>query len=307
MVIIIRPAFSIHEQNSGGNSMKGIILAGGLGTRLYPATRSMSKQLLPVYDKPMIYYPLCTLMHAGISDILIITAPHELSLFRALLGDGSHWGIHLSYTTQPVPDGIAQAFLIGEKFIGNDAVCLILGDNILYGDGLPEKLCHAAKQTSGATIFGYYVSDPERYGVIVFDKKGNPSDIIEKPLSPISHYAVIGLYFYDNDVIQIAKQLKPSARGELEITDVNRHYLQQKKLHVEKLGRGTAWLDTGTHKSLLDAANFIYVLEQRQGLKIGSLEEVAWRTGLINTEQLEKLAASQIKSGYGEYLLDLID
>jgi len=287
--------------------MKGIILAGGLGTRLYPATRSISKQLLPVYDKPMVYYPLCTLMQAGISEILIIATPYELAMFQQLLGNGSQWGISLSYTSQTSPDGIAQAFIIGEKFIANDSVCLILGDNILYGDGLSDRLQHAAKQQSGATIFGYYVSDPERYGVIVFDKEDNPIDIIEKPISPTSHYAVIGLYFYDNDVIEIAKQLKPSARGEFEITDVNRHYLQQKNLHVEKLGRGTAWLDTGTHKSLLDAANFIYVLEQRQGLKIGSPEEVAWRTGLIATEQFERLAATQIKSGYGEYLLDLID
>jgi len=287
--------------------MKGIILAGGLGTRLYPATRQISKQLLPVYDKPMIYYPLCTLMQAGIHDILIITTPHELPMFHALLGDGSQWGINLSYIAQPSPGGIAQAFLIGEQFIGNDSVCLILGDNILYGDGLTDKLRIGAKQQSGATIYGYYVADPERYGVIVFDKNDQPTDIIEKPAVPASNYAVIGLYFYDNDVINITKQLKPSARCELEITDVNRHYLQQKKLHVEKLGRGTAWLDTGTHKSLLDAANFIYVLEQRQGLKIGSPEEVAWRMGLIPAEQVEKLAGTQIKSGYGEYLLALIE
>lgn len=287
--------------------MKGIILAGGMGTRLYPSTRSISKQLLPVYDKPMIYYPLCTLMQAGMREILIITTPHELPMFQELLGDGSQWGISLSYAPQPKPEGIAQAFLIGEEFIGSDSVCLILGDNILYGDGLSEKLRHAAEQKSGATIFGYYVSDPERYGVIVFDKHDHPVDIIEKPSTFSSHYAVIGLYFYDNDVIEIAKQLKPSARGELEITDVNKHYLHQKKLHVEKFGRGTAWLDTGTHKSLLDAANFIYVLEQRQGLKIGSPEEVAWRTGLIAVDQFEALAATQIKSGYGEYLLDLIE
>lgn len=287
--------------------MKGIILAGGLGTRLYPATRSISKQLLPVYDKPMIYYPLCTLMQAGIRDILIITTPHELPMFSELLGNGSQWGISLSYQAQAKPNGIAEAFLIGEKFIGNDSVCLILGDNILYGDGLTEKLRNAAAQLSGATIFGYYVSDPERYGVIDFDKAGKPINIIEKPGSFISHYAVIGLYFYDNDVIQIAKQLKPSTRGELEITDVNKQYLQQRKLHVEKLGRGTAWLDTGTHKSLLDAGNFIYVLEQRQGLKIGSPEEVAFRIGLIESEQLKTLAASQVKSGYGEYLLSLIE
>jgi glucose-1-phosphate thymidylyltransferase len=280
--------------------MKGIILAGGLGTRLYPATRQISKQLLPVYDKPMIYYPLCTLMQAGIHDILVITTPHELPMFQALLSDGSQWGINISYASQPSPDGIAQAFVIGEHFIGNDSVCLILGDNILYGDGLSDKLRIGAQMQSGATIYGYYVADPERYGVIVFDKN-------EQPTTPISNYAVIGLYFYDNNVIQITKGLKPSARGELEITDINRHYLQQKKLHVEKLGRGTAWLDTGTHKSLLDAANFIYVLEQRQGLKIGSPEEVAWRMGLIQTEHVEKLAASQIKSGYGEYLLALIE
>jgi len=287
--------------------MKGIILAGGLGTRLYPATRSISKQLLPVYDKPMIYYPLCTLMQAGIREILIITTPHELPLFRELLGNGSQWGIALSYAPQPYPRGIAEAFLIGETFIGRDSVCLILGDNILYGDGLTEKLRQASKLSEGATIFGYYVSDPERYGVIDFDSSHQPVNIVEKPTTFISHYAVIGLYFYDNNVISIAKQLQPSARGELEITDVNKEYLRQKKLHVEKLGRGTAWLDTGTHKSLLDAANFIYVLEQRQGLKIGSPEEVAWRMGLIKHTELETLAASQIKSGYGEYLLDLIE
>lgn len=287
--------------------MKGIILAGGLGTRLYPATRSISKQLLPVYDKPMIYYPLCTLMHAGIREILIITTPHEQPLFQELLGDGSQWGITLSFASQPKPEGIAQAFIIGENFIGKDAVCLILGDNILYGEGLSEKLRQAAKQASGATIFGYYVSDPERYGVITFDQHSQPIDIIEKPSTPASHYAVIGLYFYDNQVINIAKQLNPSARGELEITDINLHYLKHQQLRVEKLGRGTAWLDTGTHKSLLDAANFIQVLEQRQGLKIGSPEEISWRTGLISTEQLETLATSQIKSGYGEYLLDLIE
>lgn len=287
--------------------MKGIILAGGLGTRLYPATRSISKQLLPVYDKPMIYYSLCTLMHAGIHDILIITTPHELGMFEQLLGDGSQWGITISYATQSRPEGIAQAFIIGQAFIGNESVCLVLGDNLLYGGGLPEKLRLAAAQPAGATIFGYYVSDPERYGVIVFDKDEKPVDIIEKPTVFASHYAVIGLYFYDNNVIDIAKHLTPSARGELEITDINKHYLQHNALRVEKLGRGTAWLDTGTHKSLLDAANFIYVLEQRQGLKIGSPEEVAWRMGLIDTEQLQMLAANQTKSGYGEYLLDLID
>ena len=286
--------------------MKGIILAGGLGTRLYPATRSISKQLLPVYDKPMVYYPLCTLMHAGIRDILIITTPHELTMFKQLLGDGSQWGISISYATQSNPHGIAQAFLIGEAFIGNDPVCLMLGDNILYGDGLSEKLQSVAQQASGATIFGYYVSDPERYGVIHFDKHHQPIDIIEKPVTFISNYAVIGLYFYDNDVIHIAKDLKPSLRNELEISDVNKHYLLQKKLKVEKLGRGVAWLDTGTHKSMLDAANFIYVLEERQGLKIGSPEEISWRMGFISNDQLENLAATQIKSGYGRYLLDLV-
>lgn len=286
--------------------MKGIILAGGLGTRLYPATRSISKQLLPVYDKPMIYYPICTLMQASISNILIITTPHERLMFEHLLGDGSQWGIQLSYAVQHHPGGIAEAFLIGENFIANHPVCLVLGDNIFYGDGLSEKMQQAANQKEGATIFSYYVSDPERYGVIAFDEEGNPKDIIEKPTKPISHHAVIGIYFYDNDILHIAKQLKPSKRGELEITDINQYYLRLKKLRVEKLGRGTAWLDTGTHKSLLDASNFIYVLEQRQGLKIGSPEEVAWRMGLISTEQLQKLATHQIKSGYGEYLLDLL-
>jgi glucose-1-phosphate thymidylyltransferase len=287
--------------------MKGIILAGGLGTRLYPATRQISKQLLPIYDKPMIYYPLCTLMDAGIRDILVITTPHEAVMFQQLLGDGSQWGIALSFATQAQPAGIAQAFLIGEQFIGNDGVCLILGDNILHSDNISLKLQEAASRTTRATIFGYYVSEPEHYGVVVFDKNDQPIDIIEKPSGHISHYAVIGLYFYDNDVIQLAKQLKPSARGELEITDINCEYLQQKKLHVEKLGRGVAWLDTGTPKSLLDAANFIYILEKRQGLKIGSPEEMAWRMNFIDKEQLQKLATMQIKSGYGKYLLELIN
>lgn len=286
--------------------MKGIILAGGVGSRLHPATRSISKQLLPVYDKPMIYYPLCTLMEAGICEILIITTPHESNLFQHLLGDGSQWGIKLQYAIQPNPGGIAQAFIIGESFIGKDNVCLILGDNILYGEGLSKKLESAAQRTAGATIFGYYVADPERYGVITFDKNDRPVSIVEKPKSPTSHYAVIGLYFYDSHVVEIAKSLTPSARGELEITDINQHYLQAGNLAVEKLGRGVAWLDTGTHQSLLDAANFIHVLEQRQGLKIGSPEEVAWRRGLINADDLRKIAAPQMKSGYGEYLLDLI-
>ena len=287
--------------------MKGILLAGGLGTRLYPATRSISKQLLPIYDKPMIYYPLSTLMLAGIREILIITTPHEQALFKQLLGDGTQWGIKLSYAAQNAPSGIAEAFIIGEAFIGDQPVCLMLGDNILYGEGLSEKLETAAKRTHGATIFGYYVSDPKRYGVIRFDSTGKPADIIEKPSSPVSHYAVIGLYFYDHQVVEIAKSLRPSARGELEITDINRHYLQQGALNVEQLGRGTAWLDTGTHQSMLDAANFIYVLEKRQGLKIGSPEEVAWRRGLISQDRFKQLAAMQLKSGYGEYLMDLIE
>lgn len=287
--------------------MKGIILAGGLGSRLYPATRAINKQLLPVYDKPMIYYPLSTLMHSGVTDILIITSPNEMNVFQALLSDGSQWGIHLSYAAQGSPGGIAQAFLIAERFIGQDFVSLILGDNILYGENLYHKLRSAAKQESGATIFAYYVSDPERYGVVVFNKNAQCVDIVEKPQFPISHHAVIGLYFYDNSVVEIAKKLRPSERGELEITDVNKYYLQHKTLRVETLGRGIAWLDTGTHKSLLDAANFISVLEQRQGLKIGSPEEVAWRNGLIDDKQFEKLAVLQIKSGYGEYLLRLMD
>ncbi|OGT35125.1 MAG: glucose-1-phosphate thymidylyltransferase [Gammaproteobacteria bacterium RIFCSPHIGHO2_12_FULL_37_14] len=286
--------------------MKGIILAGGLGTRLYPATQSINKQLLPIYDKPMIYYPLCTLLLAGIRDILIITTPHELSLFKALLKNGSQWGIHLSYTTQSKPEGIAQAFLLSESFIDNSSSCLILGDNILYGDGLSEKLQKATNQASGATIFGYYVSDPSRYGIIFFNPEEKPIEIIEKPINPSSHYAVIGLYFYDKQVVDIAKGLKPSARGELEITDINNYYLKANTLQVEKLGRGIAWLDTGTHQSMLEAANFIHTLEQRQGLKIGSPEEIAWRMGFITSEQLEMLAITQCKSGYGQYLLDLV-
>ncbi|EKD72834.1 MAG: hypothetical protein ACD_45C00576G0003 [uncultured bacterium] len=286
--------------------MKGILLAGGTGKRLYPATLSVSKQLLPIYDKPMIYYPLSTLMYSGIQDILIITTPEESVLFQKLLGDGSAWGIQLTYATQETPGGIAQAFLIGESFIGKDTVCLMLGDNILYGEGIPKKLQEASEQTAGATIFGYFVSDPERYGVIQFDDAYRPINIIEKPKAPFSNYAVIGVYFYDNAVIEIAKQLKPSARGELEITDINRHYLEQNSLRVERLSRGIAWLDTGTPHSLLDAAHFIQTIEIRQGLKIGSPEEVAWRMGYISTEQLQKCAAHQIQSGYGDYLLGLI-
>jgi len=285
--------------------MKGIILAGGLSTQLLPATQPISKQLLPVYDKPMIYYPLCLLMQANIRNILIITTIHEQNMFQQLLGDGSQWGISLSYAAQQEPKGIAQAFLIGETFIGDDTVCLILGDNILYGQNLIERLQKASRLTDGATIFSYYVSDPKRYGVITFDSNDQPLDIIEKPIHPASHYAVIGLYFYDNDVVHIANELKPSARGELEITDINRFYLQQKKLQIEKLSRGIAWLDTSTHKSWLDAANFIHVLEERQGLKIGSPEEIAWRMGMITSQQLKQQAKQQIKSGYGKYLLDL--
>jgi glucose-1-phosphate thymidylyltransferase len=287
--------------------MKGIILSGGLGTRLHPCTKTVSKQLLPVYDKPMIYYPLSTLIHAGIREVMIVTTPHEADLFKTLLGDGSQWGISLQYAAQPEPNGIAEAFIIAEDFIGNEPVCLILGDNILYGDGLTKKLQDATKLEEGALIFGYYVKDPERYGVITFNEQQQPLDIVEKPQNPTSHYAVIGIYFYDSSVVDIAKNLKPSPRGELEITDVNLAYLKNKKLNVELLGRGTAWLDTGTHKSLLEAANFISVLEQRQGLKIGSPEEAAWRMGFIQSTDLKRLANSQIKSGYGEYLLDLID
>lgn len=285
--------------------MKGILLSGGLGTRLYPATHSISKQLLPIYDKPMIYYPLSTLMLAGIQDILVITTPHEAHLFKQLLGDGAQWGIHIRYASQPEPKGIAQALLIGEDFIGDDSVCLVLGDNILYGEGIAQLLQQSAQQENGATIFGYYVSDPERYGVIHFDDEDNPVDIVEKPAKPLSNYAAIGIYFYDNDVVNIAKQLTPSARGELEITDVSRAYLKQNRLRVNKFGRGVAWLDTGTHSSLLEAANFIQILEHRQGLKIGCPEEVAWRMNYIDTVQLHALAKPLLKSGYGQYLLGL--
>lgn len=286
--------------------MKGIILAGGSGSRLYPATRPISKQLLPVYDKPMIYYPLCTLMLAGIRDVLIITTPKEIDLFKHFLGNGSKWGIALHYQIQEQPEGIAQAFLIAEDFINNDKVCLILGDNILYGDGLAEKLQQAASLEQGAELFGYYVKDPERYGVVIFDHHDRPLDIIEKPKKANSNYAIIGLYFYDQQVIDMAKTIKPSSRGELEITDINRLYLKQQQLKLHKLGRGIAWLDTGTHQSLLDASNFIHVLEERQGLKIGSPEEIAWRMGHINDYQFMQLAEAQIKSGYGQYLLDLL-
>jgi len=285
---------------------KGIILAGGSGSRLHPMTLAASKQLMPVYDKPMIYYPLSTLMQAGIRDILIITTPEDAPMFEQLLGDGSSWGINLSYAQQPKPEGLAQAFLIGEEFIGDSRVCLILGDNIFYGHQIEETLRSVVDQESGASVFAYYVTDPERYGVVQLDADNNAIDLEEKPANPKSHYAVTGLYMYDNDVIDIAKNIKPSARGELEITDVNKAYLERKALKVELFERGTAWLDTGTVQSLLDAAVFIRVLEERQGLKIGCPEEIAYRQGFIDSEQLAGLAKKLEKSGYGAYLQQLL-
>ncbi len=285
---------------------KGIILAGGSGTRLHPLTHSLSKQLIPVYDKPMIYYPLSILMLAGIQDILIITTPHDQQSFINLLGSGNQWGLNITYEAQPSPDGLAQAFIIGEKFIGDDNVCLVLGDNIFYGHGMDKLLENAMQKEKGASVFGYYVKDPECYGVIDFDKNGNAIDLEEKPENPKSNYVVTGLYFYDNDVIEIAKNIKPSHRGELEITDVNKVYLERGDLNVEVMGRGYAWLDTGTHASLLQASNFIQVMEERQGLKIACPEEIAFMKGFIDAAQVEKLANHLLKSGYGQYLMSLL-
>jgi glucose-1-phosphate thymidylyltransferase len=286
--------------------MKGIILAGGSGTRLHPVTLAVSKQLLPVYDKPMIYYPLSTLLFAGIREILIITTPHDSAAFERLLGDGSQWGVSISYAVQPRPEGLAQAFIIGQEFVGKDSVALALGDNLFFGHGFPELVKKAGERSEGATVFGYRVKDPERYGVVEFDQRGKAIGLEEKPANPRSPYAVTGIYFYDNSVLEIARDLKPSPRGELEITDVNREYLKRDQLHVEMLGRGVAWLDTGTHESLMHAGTFIQTVQERQGLVVACLEEIAYQQGFISAEQLERQIALLQKSSYGSYLRSLL-
>ncbi|PEN14515.1 glucose-1-phosphate thymidylyltransferase [Longibacter salinarum] len=288
-------------------SRKGIILAGGAGTRLNPATQAVSKQLLPVYDKPMVYYPLSTLMLAGIRDVLVISTPRDTSRFEDLLGSGEQWGMNLSYVVQDEPRGIAEAFILGESFIGDDPVALILGDNVFYGSGLQRMLVEAGRRNEGATVFAYYVKNPERYGVVDFDDEGRAISIEEKPEHPASHYAVTGLYFYDNEVVDIARSLSPSDRGELEITDVNARYLSEGRLHVQTMGRGFAWLDTGTHESLLQASNFVQTIEARQGLKISCPEEIAWRKGWIDTDDLERIGQSMSNNTYGQYLMDLAE